>query len=689
MRPFPLKKVLPGAAASLAAAASFVLRLPHIGRLSMWMDEGFYFLAAQKILEHGYPLYPSGHVLFKGILFSYVLALAGFVGGLNEVTLRLVCLLAASLTIPLFYLLGRAFTSCLAAVAGTVILFFSVWETEYARLILYYAPLQLVYVAGLYCFIRGYFDDRRGYRTAAIILFLLGPHIHQLALGLLFSFPALFLARGAKRFFRKDVLWPFGFAALNALAIQLHEMFFWKVGYVYVKTPTSLGDAFRYFFRSFSLDYVKEMWKSFPFMFIIVFAGLVLVLGDSAGRRAADSAEEERRRRWIFLNFCLLFPILFFGIFRTHVQPRYLFQLHPVFILLFLLALERLSRGAAGLLEDVLDRDPRSRKRSAAAATALILVGIVFGMDQAGPSALRSAVGRRYRDRITADIITRSIRFEHEDHRGPGLYVRNYLRPGDTIIAMHMVFSYIYAGRTDYWLWSGGPGTWDAWEKAPTGWRDVYIGARWLNTLDGLKEAIDRAPGRVWLIGSTSLDRPDHINGEIADFIRSQKDKLVFRGKDGVSEVYLWDDGRAAAGESLPLFEAEWLPLTFGRIVYAEDASRGAALELDPQRDAGGRESAALPGIYPPGRYRLRLKVKAGMDAGSDRPLGLAILATDDKRELAARFYGGVDLTAGKYRDILLPFFWSREGGLSLIVYYKGGVTLWLDGMEVGPADGT
>ena len=46
--------------------------------LSFWMDEGFHYLAAEGILKHGYPLYPSGHIYWKAILYAYVLAGGSF-----------------------------------------------------------------------------------------------------------------------------------------------------------------------------------------------------------------------------------------------------------------------------------------------------------------------------------------------------------------------------------------------------------------------------------------------------------------------------------------------------------------------------------------------------------------------------------------------------------------------------------
>ena len=53
----------------------------------------------------------------------------------------------------------------------------------------------------------------------------------------------------------------------------------------------------------------------------------------------------------------------------------------------------------------------------------------------------------------------------------------------DIVIAMHMVFQYIYAGKVNYWLWTGGPGTWDGWEKINGEYRDVYLGIKWINNL--------------------------------------------------------------------------------------------------------------------------------------------------------------------------------------------------------------
>jgi len=671
-----------------------LVRLKNLGNLSLWMDEGFYYLAAERILEHGYPLYPSGHVLFKGILYSYLLAAFALPFGLNEFSLRLFSVLTSVAALPVMYLLARKFLSRGLALAGVIILALSTWETEYARTVLYFAPLQLVYAAGLLFFIKGYFEDRRKYRTLTAVLFVLAPHVHQLAMGLWFCFPAFFLVKGARRFFKKDVLLPFSVVTLSYVLVQVHEALFWKVGYVYEKSVGSLAESVRYFFTGFSLDYFKEILRSFPAMGILAFLGAALILGETALRRKNSPQEDRGLQNRYFLVLCFLLPLLFFGFFRTHVQPRYLFQLRPVIVLLYLAALWRaaaiVSRLALRPFSTAAGRDKTVR----ALTCGFLAAGLLAFTDQAGPGEVRSVVNRKYGDRITTDIITRSGRLEHYDHKGVGSYVRKFLREDDRVVAMHMVFQHIYAGRADYWLWSGGPGTWDAWEKTPEGWKDFYVGARWINSLEGLKAVLrENASRRVWLIASPSLARRDHISREIEDFILNNEDKRVFRGRDGMSEVYLWHDLEGELAGPGHLLEAEWLPASGGKVVYPEDASKYCALFLEKNRDRGLETAARLRGSFEPGPYKLvlRAKIASGESAPSreqERLLGISVLSSGEGAALRSAWARAADFApAGRFRDFSFRFFLPRESGLTLKVVYRGETDVWLDGFDLLPVE--
>jgi len=667
------------------------LRLRNLGRLSLWMDEGFYYLAADEILDHGFPLYPSGHILYKGILYGYLLSLVALIFGLTEFSLRAFSVAASVAVIPLFYLLAKKFMGRAVALTGCVLLIFSAWETEYARTVIYFAPLQLVYLAGLYFFYRGFFEDRKRDKITAVIIFVLAPHIHQLAMGVLFCFPAFFLIRGAKRFFKKDVLISVGIVGLSYLAVQIHEVFFWKVGYVYEKSPTSLAEALSYFFQSFSLVYFKEILRSFPSMGLIIFFGIFLFLGEYLIRKqkheAGIASGGDPLTGWTYLNLSLIFPLLFFGFFRTHIQPRYLFQLLPLFILLFLMALGKISQALARLVLAPFSSKDLPRTALRAAAAALFITGIFLFSDQIGWRTTMSIINRDYKDPIKTDVITRSGRTEQHDHRGPGEYVRRYRREGDLVVAMNMVFQYIYGGPVDYWLWSGGPGTWDAWEQTTDGWKDVYVGARWINSLSGLRKVIEENEGRrIWLVTSPSIDRADHINKEIAAFIRGRADKLAFRGRDGMSEVYLFNDPENLQIVGNHTLEGEWIPASCGRVEYDPEASKGGVLHLSAKDAASRSVSFSLPGTFAPGYYRMVLRLKSEAGTERDRILGVAVSTGPKAKDIHSRFFGSRELQAdGVFRTVEDGLAVPRETGLRLKIIYSGDGELWLDYLDMIP----
>lgn len=589
----------------------FWLRSLHLDRLSLWMDEGFYVLAAQQILHYGYPLYPSGHTLFKGILYSYLLAFFGWLFGPGALTFRLISVVASVLVLPLFYLLARKIVSPALAFIGTVILAFSSWETEYARVAIYFSLLQLIYLACLYFFHLTYLEEKKKYLWLTVILFILAPHIHQLAMGTFFSFLALFFIFGFRRFFRRDVIWPVIIISASYLLLQLHELFFWKVGYVYEKEPGTLKEGLNYFFQGFTLAYFREILLSFPRMGLLVLVSFFLYLGLRLARRFLDSGEKIFLDRWFFYLINFLLPLVFFGFFRTHVQPRYLFQLHPLLVLLFLVAIREISKAILDLFLEPFSI--RAKPWFQKLLVALIcFIFIILLSDQVSWSTTQRIVNRDYKDRITTDIIFRSGRTEHYDYQGIGRYVQHYLQPEDIVVAMHMVFQYIYGGgKVDYWLWTGGPGTWDAWEKTAEGWKDVYVGARWINSLDALQKLIaERGERRLWLVATPSLYKQDHINQEVASYILSQKERLVFRGRDGLSGVYLWVRPSEEQPARKPIWEAEWLPASLGKIKFDPAASRGSYLHFSKSQAVQMKKNIPWKNDLPPGEYNLRVALR-------------------------------------------------------------------------------
>ena len=695
MRPIPdkTKDLVLWAVVAVLCLAFFFGLVQRLGALSLWMDEGFHYLAAEGILNHGYPLFPSGHIYFKAILYTYLLALSCLVFGLNAFGLRIVSVLAFVGLLPVAFLFAKKIYGRAAGLLAAIGLAFSAWQMEIGRLALYFLPVQVFYIACLYAFYRGYFEEDKRWRRAALVLFLLIPHVHQLGLGVWFCFPAFLLLRGARRFFRKDVLVPFVVISLVDAALQLHEFFFWKVGYVYERTDTSLKGMIDYFFSGFSLGYFKEFGRSFPRMSLVVFGGLFLCLGARLFQTRSDdsSAPDSRKvaagQAWLFANLGLVFPLLFLGFFRTHIQPRYLLQLYPLFFILFAGALLALAKSAVDLLIDPFVRLGSGIRRDVPTWIILGLLTVGLG-DGIGPGIVKAVAGRRYRDPIKTDIITRSGRFTHYDHQGIGTFVRRFLAPEDIVIAVHVVFGRIYAGRADYWLWTGGPGTWDAWEKTSEGWKDFYVGARWINTLDDLKKIVEGNPGkRVWLIASPSIENPGHIRQEVADYIKSDPGRLVFRGRDGMSGVYLWHDIKGEFAGPPPSLEGEWIPEAPGRIVFAPDASRQCALFLDKKKmRRPAAFDAGLPAPLPAGRYKLVMRAKTDQVGLLEKILGISIQAGKAGTNLRSVTIAGSDFEgAGVYKEFSWEFFLKREEALRFEFLFTGRGALTLDYLDIQP----
>lgn len=683
-RPSATADRLTWAAVALLAILLAGFLVQNLASLSMWMDEGFHYLAVKGILAHGYPLFPSGHIYWKAILYTYLLSIFSAVFGLNAFGLRLLSVLAAAGCVPVLYALAKRLFNRWVGLAAVALYALSPWVAEDGRVALYFAPLLFVVLLGLLFFYKGYFEDDRRSRVWATACFLAAPLVHQLGMCLWFAYLALFFVRGLKRFLKKDVLISLGLVTVFYGLIQVQEFFFWKVGYVYERTEKGLGGMIRYFFSGFSLAYFREFFWSFPVMSLVVFGGVFLWLGMSlADRRDGSGPPRPDLEAWGFLNLALLFPLLFLGFFRTHIQPRYLFELYGPFLLLYSLSLFQASRAIVGSF--VVPVLGRLREKARAVVVVVIFAGLLVAFtENIGFGKVSAVVHRRYGDRIATDIINRSGRPFQEDHENPGLYVRHFLAPDDIVIGIHVVFSYIYAGRTDYWLWSGGPGTWDAWEKTPTGWRDFYVGARWINNAPDLENVIAENPGRrVWLIASNSLYRKDHINDAIRDFVLANADKLVFRGKDGDSGVYLWNEKPAKLTADGHTFEAEWLPVEKAETIYRDDLSRGCGLLF--KRGARRREAFAynIDRTWPAGRYRLTIRAAAPVTGRAATALVLNLF-TDRGVKLRSLALGpGSFAVPGRLQDISVDFSLPAEGRLVLRGAVSGEADLVLDAFDI------
>ncbi len=670
---------------ALVCVLSLLVRLKNLGYLSYWGDEGFSYLAVKGILQHGYPLYPSGHIYFKAILYMYVLSLFSLFLGVNEFTLRLVSVLASVATLPVLYLIGKKFLNKPVALFSVVILAFSVWETEYSRVAGYYPLLQLFYLLGLYFFYLGFFEEKKKYKYWAIVILLLTPTFHQIGLALFFVYLYLILLQGIKRFLKKDCLISFAVVSVFYLLLQINEMFFWKVGYVYTPQDNRLISILAEYFSRFNFHYFREFKIAFPSMSLIVLVGFFLLLGFIFLNLITKNLQEnEKVKQWLFLSLAFLFPLFFMGFVKSHLQPRYVYFLRPLFILLFSYSLFKLVEIFVELgfkpFQRRLKREP-SRLKMTLTLGVFLLTGFL-AVNGLSLVRLKQIVNREYQDRIYTTLITRTERYEHPDHKSAGEFLKGRVRENDVVIAIHMVFQYIYAGRVDYWLWSGGPGTWDGWEETEDGFRDVYTGAKWINNLADLEKVINQNKDkRVWLITSPSLGRRDHINQKIADFIENSG-RLVFRGRDGISRVYLWSDLPEDKEIRPQGLEAEWFSPPSGVIKADEKASQKRAVFLDKAKDKRNTLSLTPDQIFQPGEYKLTLRIKTDDNAVSEKIFIVSVFFENNK--ILTKSLAGQDfLHNNTYQDFEFKLYLRKEKKIEFRMLFLGKGSVWIDYLKV------
>jgi hypothetical protein len=422
-------------------------------------------------------------------------------------------------------------------------------------------------------------------------------------------------------------------------------------------------------------------------MSVIILSGFFLLLVNWLRERLTARPQSfSFSRNWLFMYFCLVFPIVFLGFFRTHVQPRYLYQLYPLFIILYGVSLYKTAQILIELLTI-----PFSRKKTAgfSAAAGVLFVGLLFlTAEGVGVGKVRRIVDRQYGDPIRTDIIYRSGRHQHYDHRGPGEYVRHFLQEDDLVVAIHVVFQYIYAGRVDYWLWSGGPGTWDAWEDTSDGWKDFYIGARWINNLGDLRQVLENNPDRrVWIVASPSILRRDHISAEIASYIKSDPEKLVFRGKDRMSEVYLWNDAEKELTGPAHTIEGEWLPALFGETVFEKGVSRRSVFYAPKWENGGKLCTLTTEQSFAPGRYSICLRLKLqDFDSADDRLFGVALLNGPKGDQVVSYIVSG-DMVEKRtdYQSYSFNHYQNTESPLYLKFLFTGRGNVWFDYVDIKP----
>lgn len=467
----------------LALALGLRLRDLSLASGTLDIDEARLTLVARGVLEHGWPVLPSGKVYTRGILQSGLMAASLAVVGPLDLAARLPSVLAGLLLVVVLYLYGRSLAGPLAGLAAAFLAATSVPLVAWSREAWLYALFLLLWMAALYLFDRAVAEGSARALVLGGVAVGLGMLAHELTAFLLPTVAAwlvLWLRRGHARARRlRSAL----LAAIPIVAgVGLQALFSQRL-----RADTvggSLGEVRKFLVPAEDFGGV-QFYVVGPLLaerrWLVVLAALVGLL--LAGRSL-------RARLLLLLGSVL--PLLVAIAWAAERTERYGLALIPP---LFVLAGVGLSvvplrgafrvplRGAFGVAEIIFRSS--ARRPVAGLLASLGLAGLVLAA-QVDPTAL-----------------ARVTRTKSESGAWLSELYRQGYQPDDLLVTDLPTVTYLYVGRTDGWLRSVG------YEKYATAGadgslRDIHTGAPILRTVDEFERLV-RAPNRgrrLWVVGS-------------------------------------------------------------------------------------------------------------------------------------------------------------------------------------------
>jgi 4-amino-4-deoxy-L-arabinose transferase-like glycosyltransferase len=400
----------------LLVVLALVLRLRSLGAAGMLdIDEARLTLAAQGLANHGWPVFPTGKVYTRGLLESVLMAPSVALLAPIELAARLPSVLAGVALVLVVFLYGRRLAGSGAGLFAAAPVAISVPLIQHSREAWFYAIFTLCWMVALLLLDRavtsGSFRALLAGATAVGLTFL----AHEFAVSLL---PGLGLAL---LFWRSEC---------QPLRARLRPL-------VLAALPAGLGLAV---LAAFSLtlraDTAGGMMNEItgtlafrpdlvvPKIYAAVFLpGWTAWLLGPAVLSAGLLAPRALRRRLLLVALPAVALFGFTSFFLSLQQPRYGLPLLPTGYLLAGVGWVQLQRALGRV---------RHGHWSAAAGVPLALVVLVAF---SGLSGLFTSPARG-QPQVT--WLTR-------------LYKAGY-RPGDLVLTNNPTVTYLYLGRTDFWL---------------------------------------------------------------------------------------------------------------------------------------------------------------------------------------------------------------------------------------------
>ncbi len=529
----------------------FVLRVRNLGYLSLWGDDGHTFIGTVSILRHGYPLLPSGNILWHGIFDYYLKALPVLILGASEFSLRLVSVLCGTGTILVTYFFGKELVNKFVGFLGASIIAFSTWYVQFSREARYYQDYQFFYILTFLFFYLGFIKNRKPYRVLTVIFMVLTPLVHGVGIVLVFLFILLIFYRG-KKFFKKEIIIPFLIVFILDAAQIINQVFFWKVGRSFYSEGKGIRAMFEAYFQLPDPYYFNVIKLMFPKMFYVFMAGIIffivfsIIISVKKNTTVDNYPVRENYIKWgklrwpynyflILSNFILV--IIFISLGKMYGQQRYVYFLMPVFVIGFSYTVFLFSLFLKNIILKLIKS--KSSKAGAAVLTIIFIASSVLLVDGINPKEVLALPYRAHNERLNNFYSISNSWSVHWDAATAGKYVAANAEEEDIIITTDIYNSPPYSGRVDYWLWTGSLVSWAPYHNEDGKVIDDTYGVEVLRTPMAFFNVLnDNTDKNIWVITSRSLFTREHIDPLILDVLEKSEQYRVLTARDDTSRLY-------------------------------------------------------------------------------------------------------------------------------------------------------
>jgi len=185
----------------VCVAAGLFARFYELGERQLAVDEYYFLVAVDGILEHGVPAFPTAGYYTRGLPLQYITAGSILLFGDSGFAQRLPVAIFGLASVLLLFVYTRPQLGRRLAVVLAVLLLVSSWEVEFSRFARMYSAFQCATLAFLIAYDRALLGerwDRRYLAHAAVVVMVLTHHLGLLMLPLLFV--PLLVAAGSWRF---------------------------------------------------------------------------------------------------------------------------------------------------------------------------------------------------------------------------------------------------------------------------------------------------------------------------------------------------------------------------------------------------------------------------------------------------------------------------------------------------------